>query len=352
MHRSNWTIRLLAVLAALALVAAACGDDDETTDASEASAPAADAESDDATGDESDEDDGAMDDDAMDEEDDGAESEDATGDFPVTIESAGGTWTLDAAPQRIVSLSPTATEILFAIGAGDQVVAADAFSNYPPEAPTTELSGFDPNVEAVTAFEPDLVVIANDANDLVASLTALDIPVLVSPAPPDLEQGFDEMAAIGLAAGRVDETAEAVAGLRGELDEAFAAAPDVAARVYHELDETFFSASSNSFIGAVYAEMGATNIADEADTDGFGFPQLTEEYIVEADPEIIVITDQVSYTADDLAARPGWDQLAAVKAGNIVTVNADIASRWGPRLPQFVLAIGEALTAVEAGAGG
>ncbi|MEM9563218.1 MAG: ABC transporter substrate-binding protein [Actinomycetota bacterium] len=339
MHRTNWTIRLLALLAALGLVAAACGDDDTSEAADDTSSASASAESD---GDESTE--TAMDEDAVEDE--------AAGDFPVTIESDGGTWTIEAAPERIVSLSPTATEILFAIGAGDQVIAADAFSDYPPEAPTTELSGFDPNVEAVTAFEPDLVVIANDANELVASLTALDIPVLVSPAPPDLEQGFDEMAAIGLATGRVDETAEAVASLRAELADAFSDAPDVPARVYHELDETFFSASSNSFIGAVYAELGASNIADEADTDGFGFPQLTEEYIVDADPEIIVITDQVSYTADDLAARPGWDQLTAVRAGNIVTVDADIASRWGPRLPQFVIAISEALSTVEAGAGG
>ena len=118
-------------------------------------------------------------------------------------------------------------------------------------------------------------------------------------------------------------------------------------RIYHELDETFFSASSNGFIGAVYSGMGAENIADEADTDGSGFPQLTEEYIVEADPQVIVITDQVNYTVDDLAARPGWDQIAAVRNGNIVMVEADVASRWGPRLPQFVQAVAEALAAVE-----
>lgn len=338
-------VRLLALLLGLTLVAAACGDDgdDSADDTSEAAAPEADDGTDSASSDaeaDADPDDEAADDDMADES--------AAGEFPLTIESAGGTWTLEAAPERIVSLSPTATEILFAIGAGDQVVAADAFSNYPPEAPTTELSGFDPNIEAITAFEPDLVVIANDANDLVAGLTALDIPVYVSPAPVDLEEGYDAMAGLGLAAGRVDETAAAVASVRAEMDAAFAAAPDVSARVYHELDETFFSASSNSFIGAVYAEMGATNIADEADADGFGFPQLTEEYIVEGDPQVIVITDQVTYTADDLAARPGWDQISAVQAGNIVVVNADIASRWGPRLPQFVTAVAEALTEVEA----
>ncbi|MYH71199.1 MAG: ABC transporter substrate-binding protein [Acidimicrobiia bacterium] len=249
-------------------------------------------------------------------------------------------------PQRIVSLSPTATEILFAIGAGDQVAAVDQFSYFPPEAPVTDLSGWDPNVEAVLSYEPDLVVIANDANDLVAGMDAVGVKVLVSGAPADFEGGYDSIAELGIAVGRVDEAAALVADLRVEIEDALAAAPDVPIRVYHELDNTFFSVSSNSFIGAVYTAMGAINIADEADADGYGYPQLTEEYIVEADPELIVITDLVGYTAEDVAARPGWGEVAAVRNGNIVVVNSDIASRWGPRLPQFIAAVAEALQTV------
>ncbi len=342
----------LLVLALLALLAAACGSDDDTDAADGETEAAAPAQEDDAeSGDEGDdaEDGAGTDDDA----DDGGEATDdapTEAGFPVTIESDGGTWTLDAAPERIVSLSPSATEILFAVGAGDQVIAVDAFSYYPEEAPVTDLSGFDPNVEAVIGFEPDLVIIANDANELVAGLTAVDIPVLVSPAPADIEGGYDAMAQIGLATGRLDETAAAVTELRAEMDAALAAAPtDVSLRIYHELDDTYFSASSFGFVGSVYAEMGATNIADEADTDGFGFPQLTEEYIVEADPELIVITDQVGYTTEDVAARPGWGEIAAVRNGNIVVVNADIASRWGPRLPQFISTVAEALAAQPVG---
>ena len=251
-------------------------------------------------------------------------------------------------PQRIVSLSPTATEILFAIGAGDQVVAVDSFSYYPPEAPVTDLSGWDPNVEAVLSYEPDLVVIANDANDLMAGLDAVGVEVLVSAAPADFEGGYDSIAELGIAVGRVDEAAALVADLRAEIDAALAAAPEVPIRVYHELDNTYFSVSSNSFIGAVYAAMGAINIADEADADGYGYPQLTEEYIVEANPELIVITDLVGYTAEDVAARPGWGEVDAVRNGNIVVVNSDIASRWGPRLPQFIGAVAEALQTVAA----
>ncbi len=321
----------LLLLALLALLAAACGD----------GATADDAISDEATEAASEEEVAAP----SDASDDDAMAEDEAGsDFPATIESDGGTFTLEAAPERIVSLSPSATETLFAIGAGEQVIAVDAFSNYPAEAPVTELSGWDPNVEAVVGYEPDLVVIANDANELVASLTALDIPVLISAAPADIESGYAGMAELGVATGRVDETATVIADMRANVEAALAMAPDTEVRVYHELDETYFSASSNGFVGSIYASMGATNISDEADTDGSGYPQLTEEYIVEADPQVIVITDQVTYGPDEVAARPGWSDISAVQNDNVVVVNADIASRWGPRLPEFITTVADALT--------
>ena len=277
------------------------------------------------------------------------EGEEPAGDgFSVTIESDGGTWTLDSVPQRIVSLSPAATEILFAIGAGPQVVAVDNWSTYPPEAPTTDLSGFDPNIEAIAAYEPDLVVIANDTGDLIAGLVALDIPVLVSATPFDISGGYGAVLALGAVTGHVTEAREVVETMRADMAAALANAPDVPVRVYHELDSTYYSASSNSFIGAVYAALGTANIADEADTEGYGYPQLTEEYIIEVDPQLIVITDQTAYTAEDVAARAGWESVSAVRNGRILVVNADVASRWGPRLPQFVAAIAEALEAIAA----
>ncbi len=355
---------IVALLAAIAIVTAGCVGDDETVAADDPAAASTDEdsgemeESDESHDDDSDEDhdgddtdgdedhdgddDDAMDDDAM-EEDDSA-MEEGSGDFPVTISSAAGDFTLESAPQSIVSLSPSSTELLYAMGAGDQVIAVDAFSNFPADTPITDLSGWDPNVEAVLGYEPDLVVIANDANDLVASLTEVDIPVYVHAAPADIESGYAGVADLGVATGQIDGAAEVVATMRTEMEAALAAAPDADVRIYHELDETYFSASSAGFIGSVYAAMGTTNIADEADVDGTGFPQLTEEYIVEADPQVMIITDQVAYTPDDVAARPGWGEVSAVADGNVVVVNADIASRWGPRLPQFVTAVAEALT--------
>lgn len=267
-------------------------------------------------------------------------------DYPVTIDAVNGEVILDQQPERIVSLSASATEILFAIGAGDQVVAADEYSTYPPQAPATKLSAYDPNLEAIAGYTPDLVVIANDTDGIVEALAKLDIPTIVNPAPADLDEGYDGVAALGLASGHVDETAKVVTRMRADIDKVLEAAPRASLRVYHELDEKLYAASSNSFIGSVYDALGATNIADKADKQKSGYPQLTEEAIIAADPELIVITDQVSYTAEDLASRPAWENVSAVKNGNIVTVDADIASRWGPRLPRLVKSIADAMATV------
>lgn len=273
----------------------------------------------------------------------------ASGDFPVTLPD--GTL-LEERPERIVSLSPSATEILFAIGAGDQVVATDEFSTYPAEAPTTDLSGFDPNVEAILGYEPDLVVIANDIDDLKASLEALDVPVLVNAAPADIESGYAGLADLALATGHVDEGAAVVEQMRADVAAALEKAPRGAGlRVYHELDETLYAASSASFIGSVYTELGAVNIADEADTEQTGYPQLTEEAVVDANPQLVVISDAAIYTVDDVAARPGWAEVDAVRTGSIVAVDADISSRWGPRLPELIDTLAEAMSAVPVAAG-
>jgi iron complex transport system substrate-binding protein len=269
----------------------------------------------------------------------------ASSDFPVTVDSPTGELTIEARPERIVSLSPSATESLFAIGAGDQVVAVDEYSTYPAEAPVTDLSGYEPNVEAIASYQPDLVVASNDAGDMVAGLGKLGVPVLLSPAPTTVDGGYDTIAALGLATGHVDETAQVVDTMRQQVADALAKAPQTPVRVYHEIDDTYYAASSYGFIGSVYEAMGAENIADAADADKSGYPQLTEEAIIAADPQVIVITDQVGYTAEDVAKRPGWQDVSAVRGDHVVTVDADIASRWGPRLPQLISTLADAMAA-------
>lgn len=273
--------------------------------------------------------------------------------FPVEIDTAAGLVTIEARPEAIVSLSPTATEMLWAVGAGDQVKAVDSLSNYPEGTPMTDLSAFEPNLEAIAAQEPDLVVLGFPNDEIQAGLAKLGIAVLLQPAAASLDDTYAQLSELGLATGHPDEAAAAVATLRSGIDEVvkgMPAAQGAKPTVYHELDDTFYSASSGSYIGQLYQLLGYDNIADAADPDGsVGYPQLNAEQIIQADPDLIVITDAYGYGPADIAARPGWNTIKAVAQDRVVVVNDDIASRWGPRVLDFLRTIAAA-TPVPAGA--
>lgn len=269
------------------------------------------------------------------------------GSFPVTVEAANGPVRIAELPDRIVSLSPTATEMLFGIGSGDQVVAVDDQSNYPPEAPMTELSGFEPNVEAVASYDPDLVVISDDIGDVIVSLEALEIPVIAEPAVTKLEDTYDQIEDLGLATGNPAGAEELVGSMRSQIEEIVAQAPeyDEPPTYYHELDPTFFTPTSQTFIGELYGLLGLENIADRADKKGTGYPQLSAEYIVDADPDLIFLADArcCDQSAETVAERPGWQNVTAVQEGQVVELDDDVASRWGPRIVDFLSVVTEAL---------
>lgn len=265
--------------------------------------------------------------------------------FPVTIEAANGDVEIAAKPRRIVSLSSTATEMLFAIGAGEQVVAVDDQSDYPPGVPTTELSGYEPNVEAIAEFEPDLVVATSDAS--LKSLADLAIPLLVNPAVRTLDEAFSQFEQLGAATGHVAGAAEEVARIEQGVEEILGRLPELddPPTYYHELDDTYFSVTSQTFIGQVYALAGLANIADEAKKAGTGYPQLSAEYIIEADPDFIFLGDSecCGQTPEEVRKRPGWDQIAAVERGAVFDVGDDVSSRWGPRIVDFLEVVAGAI---------
>jgi len=269
--------------------------------------------------------------------------------FPVTIAAANGKVTLDAKPVRIVSLSPTATEDLFAIGAGPQVIAVDDQSNFPAKAPRTKLSGFTPNVEAIAGYKPDLVIASGDANDLVKGLGKLHIPLLLQPAATNLAGVYAQIRQLGTATGRDAGARALVAKLQGQVKSIVGSLPKGGARlsVYHELSPDFYSATSKTFIGKVYGVLGLANVADKADKTGSGYPKLSPEYIVAADPDLIVLSDTLccGQNAAKVKARPGWATIAAVKNGGVVGVSDDVASRWGPRVVDFMRSIATAVRA-------
>ena len=267
--------------------------------------------------------------------------------YPVTVESDLGPVEIAARPERIASLSATHTEMLYAIGAGEQVVATDLTSNYPPEAEqTAKVDSFSFSIEAVAALEPDLVILAFDFQGEAEALEAVDIPFLLLGPPATLEGAFAQLETVGAATGHAEPATRLADNLREgvtELTDAAAAIEGV--RIYHEIDETLFSATSGSFIGDLYATLGLVNIADGVDGAG-PFPQLTAEFIVAEDPEFIFLADaNFGVTIDAVEARPGWNTIRAVAEGNVVELDGDIAGRWGPRTVDLMASVYRAVAA-------
>ena len=242
-------------------------------------------------------------------------------------------------PHRIVSLSPTVTEDLFAIGAGKRVVAVDNQSNYPKRAPRTGLSGFTPNVEAIANYHPDLVLISYDPGNFASQLHKLGIKVVNEPAADNLKQAYGEILALGRLTGHVRGARAVVHSMRTHLAAIVRGVPKTRRhlRVYHELDPTNYSATSKTFIGSIYRLFGFRDIADGAGSTGDGYPQLSAEYIIAKNPQIVVLADTrcCGQNSTTVTARPGWGSISAVQRHRIVLANDDVASRWGPRIVQF-----------------
>ena len=253
-----------------------------------------------------------------------------------------------AIPHRIISLSPSATESLFAIGAGKQVVAVDDQSDYPKRAPRTNLSGYTPNVEAIAGYNPDLVVLSGDPGGVVEGLHHLGIRTLLQPAPKDLNGAFAEIRQLGTVTGHRRSAVRLVARMKQQIAHIVKSARRPKLSVYHELSPVYYSATSATFIGRVYKLFGLKNIADAADSSGSGYPQLSGEYVIAADPSLIVLADTrcCGQSAETVAKRPGWSGLTAVRKHAVIGVDDSIASRWGPRVVGFVRAIGRALNKI------
>jgi len=270
----------------------------------------------------------------------------AAGGFPVTVEAANGKVTIPKRPERIVSLSATHTETLYAIGAGSQVVAVDDRSNHPPEAPTTELSGFKPNVEAIVAQKPDLVVVSDDIDDIVSELGKVNVPVIQQPAAANLDEAYEEISELGAATGHQAEADKVVADMKSAIDDVVSTTPkDTGLTYYHELDQTPYAVTSKTFIGQIYGLFGLTNIADKAPDAAGGYPKLSAEFVAQADPDLIFLADVkcCGQNKEALAARPGWKNLSAVRNGRVIELDDDIASRWGPRVADLARSIGAAV---------
>src|SRR5262245_4520394 len=253
-----------------------------------------------------------------------------------------------ATPHRIVSLSPTATETLFRIGAGKQVIAVDDQSDYPKTAPKTSLSGFTPNVEAIVAYKPDLVVISYSPKDFAGALAKAHVRVLDQEPANTLKDAYAQMIQLGRVTGHLEEAKGLVARMKTRIAKLVKAAPKKPLSVYDELSPDYYSATSASIIGQVLKLFGLKNIADAAPGAGsVGAVQLSAEYIVASSPDLIVLADTrcCGQSRSKVAERAGWGTISAVKKRAIAVIDDSVASRWGPRLVNFVTAVSRAPSA-------
>jgi iron complex transport system substrate-binding protein len=274
--------------------------------------------------------------------------------FPVTVATAAGKTHVASRPGAIISLSPTVTEMLYAIGAGKQVTAVDDYSDYPKDAPITKLSGFEPNAEAIAAYKPDLVIISNNIDGISAKLTALSIPVLDLPAAASVSGVYAEITELGEATGHTGQAQSEDQKIRAGIASIVASMPKHTKPVtyFYELGaDPYYSATDSTFIGSLLSLLGMKSIADTATgaAAAGGYPELSPEFIFKANPDFILLSDTGDNGGQSLAsvaARPGWSALTAVKDKHVIVLNADIASRWGPRIVQLLQTVA---TAVKSG---
>ena len=272
--------------------------------------------------------------------------------FPVTVkDDLGREVTISALPQRIVSLAPSNTEILFAIGAGDQVVGVTEYDNYPPEAKTREkVGGFSAksiSVEKIVALKPDLVFSAGKIQQpVIEALEQVNIPV-VALAARTFDEVYKDIELAGRLTGHEKEATQVVDQMKRRIaavqKKVAAIPPEKRLTVFWEVwDEPLITAGPGTFIGQMIEMAGGVNIFDDVTED---WPQVSAEEVVKRNPDVIMGPDTHGdkLTPEQIAQRPGWDQIKAVRNGRIHLINGDIASRPGPRLADALEAIAQAL---------
>lgn len=239
-------------------------------------------------------------------------------------------------PKRIISLSPSITEILFEIGSGNQVIAVDNLSNYPNETPISDISAYDPNVEAISLLNPDLVILSYNIKNLKTALKKIGIETIYLPAPLNFEDILDQIDYLGQKTGNEDKAKKLISKMKSKMKTLQKLREnEPATKIYHELDPNYYSPSKFSFIGDIYQKLNYKNVANKADITNLGYPKLSPELIISENPDLIILPGKDNKYVENVKSRPGWNYIKAVKKNNFLLTNNDIASRWGPRILNF-----------------
>lgn len=249
-------------------------------------------------------------------------------------DGAGREVTLRGVPQRLISMAPSNTEILFALGLGPQVLGITAWCNYPVEAAALEKVGdwWAPNYERIVALRPDLVFATGTADsEIVVRLEALGVPVLVVNAPT-LAEVIEQVLLVGEVTGATNRAAELAEAMRRRMQEVrdrIAAAPGDPPTVFWALDDQLWTVGPGSFVHDLISLAGGRNIAEGL---GTAYAQYSLESLLQADPDVIIVAILAPDSVAGLDALPGWSNLRAVQAGRVHQVDGDLVSRPGPRI--------------------
>ena len=266
------------------------------------------------------------------------------------VDGLGRDVVMDAPAQRIVSLAPSNTEILFALGAGSQVVGRDSFSDYPAEAlSVTDIGATYEalNTELIVSLKPDLILLAEvNAAEQVKTLEDLGLTVYYLKNPTTLEEMYANLEIVAQLTGRQPEAAELIESLKARVAAVDEKIMPLSSRlsIFYEIDATDpakpYTAGKGTFITLLIDRAGGYNIAADLD----GYPQLSLEQVVAADPMFIILGDSAyGVTPESIATRPGWENLSAVKNNQIFPFDDNLVSRPGPRLVDGLEALAKLL---------
>ena len=275
--------------------------------------------------------------------------------FPLASITTAGAVT--QSPSCIVSLSPSATATLYAIGAGSQVGAVDADSTYPAQAEVLALKDkinpLNPSAEAIGSIcpgksKPSLVVISYNANSIQQKLMALGVNVVVQSAPSTLNGAYAQITQLGQLSGHSSEAAKLTSSMKKAIKAAIASIPAHPSKkltVFYEVGvKPYYSLTSQTFVGSLLKSLGTVNIADEVATSAdAGYPSLSAEYILSSNPKLIFTAD--GQTKSQVNARTGFTKDSAAANGAVASLNPNVASEWGPQLPELMKSLASAVRA-------
>jgi len=245
-------------------------------------------------------------------------------------------------PQRIISLSPSNTEVVFALGLDDRVVGVTEYCNYPPEAlEKDQVGGFStPSIERIVELEPELILASTIHEEEVIRLEELGLPVLVVESSTLIDL-YTSISLVAEVTGIVDDGEALIDSMRKRINavESIVAGidPEDKVRVYYEVySDPLMSAGKGAFINEIISLAGGVNIFADINEN---YPTISAEVVAERQPDIILFPDYhgtADFVIDGMTARPGWESIPAVRENRVYAISDDTFARPGPRVVEAV----------------